>query len=122
LASRRQFLRWLMVSAVGAGIFVLADGLAKNASQMSSANAAFLRVKVRYFQMAQYVSVGDEYFDLQSPALLRDLLNAVSLRHSSISPGMIASMMIFVNGTPAKTNAELNDGDEVDLIPPTAGG
>jgi molybdopterin converting factor small subunit len=112
-----------MISGVGAGLFVFADGLVSSLPQVKSTSTQFLRVRVRYFQMARYISASDEYFDLQSPAHLSDLLNAVKSRHPSITLQMLASMMIFVNGTPSKTNVELlNDGDEVDLIPLVAGG
>jgi hypothetical protein len=103
-----------MFSAVGIGILVAADRLTKIAS--------FLRVKVAYFQMAQYVDVSEEHFNLQSPASLRDLLNAVSLRHPLLSPQMMATMLILVDGAPTKTNVTLNDGEEVDLIPLVDGG
>ncbi|MGA2460660.1 MAG: MoaD/ThiS family protein [Candidatus Bathyarchaeia archaeon] len=72
--------------------------------------------------MAQYVSKGGEYFVLQNPAYLPDLLDAVLLRHPSISPQMMASMLILVDGAPAKTGAGLEDGNEVDFIPLVAGG
>ena len=67
-------------------------------------------------------SIGFEYFVLQNPAYLRDLLDVVLLRHPSISPQMIASMLILIDGAPAKTGAALEDGDEVDFIPLVAGG
>jgi molybdopterin converting factor small subunit len=35
---------------------------------------------------------------------------------------MIASMLILIDGAPAKTGAALEDGDEVDFIPLVADG
>ena len=71
--------------------------------------------------MAEYVSTSSEYFVLENPATLRDLLNNVAERHPSIKM-MMANMWILVNGTPAKLNDPLKDGEEVDLIPLVAGG
>jgi len=80
-------------------------------------------VKVIYFQMQQFVNVGDEYFDLPEPASLRNLLNTVVQRHSLLSPQMMAAMLILVNNAPVKgLDSALNDGDVVDFIPLVAGG
>jgi len=103
-----------MFSAVGIGFLVAADKLTKIVPH--------LRVKVAYFQMAQYVDLSEEYFDLQNPASLRDLLNAVSQRHPLLSPQMMAAMLILVQGAPTRNNVALNGGEEVDLIPLVAGG
>ena len=84
--------------------------------------ATFLRIKVEYFQMGQYVNLSDEYFSIQSPASVHDLLTAVMMSHPSISPQMMSTMLILVNGTPSKTSATLKDEDEIDLIPLVAGG
>jgi molybdopterin converting factor small subunit len=89
---------------------------------VSKSGTSVLAVKAVYLQMAQYFSTSDEYFVLQNPAYLRDLLDAVLLRHPSLSPQMIATMLILIDGAPAKTGATLKDGDEVDLIPLVAGG
>jgi len=84
---------------------------------------AIVTVKVIYFQMQQFVNVGDEYFQLLSPASLSNLLNAVTQRHSSLSPQMMAMMLILVNNAPATgLDPALNDGDVVNLIPLVAGG
>jgi len=80
-------------------------------------------VKVIYFQMQQFVNVGDEYFDLPEPASLRNLLSTVVQRHSLLSPQMMAAMLILVNNAPVKgLDSALNDGDVVDFIPLVAGG
>ena len=140
MESKRRFLRWLTFSAIGAGIFLAGDGLTKVVSinhseesagntslstpltgEISNVGASFLSVKVVYVQMAQYISTSDEYFVLQSPATLRDLLNNIAERHSSLTT-MMANMWILINGAPAKLSAPLKDGDEVDLVPLVAGG
>jgi len=123
-----------MFSVIGTGIFLAADGLTKVASisqieesvgkaslSISNGDASFLSVKVVYSEMAQYISTSDEYFVLQSPATLRDLLNNIVARHSSLTT-MIVNMLILINGTPAKLSAPLKDGDEVDFIPVVVGG
>ena len=84
---------------------------------------ALVTVKVIYFQMQQFVNITDEYFDLPSPASLSNLLNAVTQRHSSMSPQMMATMLILVNNAPATgLDPALNDGNVVDLVPLVAGG
>jgi molybdopterin converting factor small subunit len=80
-------------------------------------------VKVIYFQMKQFVSADDEYFELPSPVSLSNLLNAVTQRHPSVSSQMMATMLILVNNVPpAGVDPALNDGDVVDLVPMAAGG
>ena len=81
-----------------------------------------LKVKVSYFQMGEYIDVSEEYFDLQAPASLRNLLTVVSQKHPLLSPQMMNTMMILVDGAPTKANVLLKDGDEVDLVPLAAGG
>ena len=123
-----------MSSLIGTGIFLAANGLTKVASisqieesvgktslSISNGDASFLSFKVVYLEMAQYISTSDEYFVLQSPATLRDLLNNIVERHSSLTT-MIANMWILINGTPAKRGTPLKDGDEVDFVPVVVGG
>jgi len=135
--SRRRFLRWIVATAVGAGAVLTAGSLAKTASTMLSdgrpgsasagsnivknAAVSLLTVKVIYFLMAHYVSSSEEYFVLQSPAVLRDLLNDVVKRHPSLAP-MMATMEILKDGATVKLDSTLRDGDEVDFIPTVAGG
>lgn len=136
--SRRKFLRWALLSAIGLAIPLAAERLAKADFTMnlpanggstlatvfavSNAKPTFLRAKIAYFQMAQYLDVSEEYFYVQSPALVQDLLNAVLMRHPSMPPEMMSSMLVLLNGSPAKATASLKDGDEVDLIPLVSGG
>ena len=92
------------------------------ANASNAASVASVKVKVMYFQMPQTVtSTKEEYFNLQSPAHFRDLLNVVVEEHPLLSP-MIPSMMILVDGVLAAPGTPLTDGDEVDLIPAVAGG
>jgi len=114
LQPRRLFLRSLLLSGIGAGILLFA----------SSADSSFLKVKVVYDLMARYVNTDEEYFVLQSPALLRGLLTNVAQRHPSLSPmiGDHPIMLILVNGVPSQPNVTLKDGDQVDFIPLFDGG
>jgi len=73
--------------------------------------------------MQQFVNVSEEDFDLPSPASLRDLLFTIVQRHSTLSPQMMASMLILVNDAPVSgLDSTLKDGDVVDFIPLVAGG
>ena len=84
---------------------------------------ALVTVKVIYFQMQQFVNVSDESFDLPEPASLRNLLSVIVQRHASLSPQMMATMLILVNNAPSTgLDSVLNDGDVVDFIPLVAGG
>ncbi len=80
-----------------------------------------IKVKVMYFQMPLIVSSGEEYFVVQTPAYFRDLMTQILEKHPALSP-MIPTMMIMIDGMPAKGEMTLMDGDEVDFIPAIAGG
>jgi molybdopterin converting factor small subunit len=73
--------------------------------------------------MQQFVNVTDESFQLPNSSSLRDLLNSIVQRHPSLSPQMMASMLILVNDSPiAGLDVTLNDGDVIDFVPLVAGG
>ena len=115
---RRSFLRWMIGSVIAGGAALTTVNLISILQQ-----PALVTVKVSYFQMTQFVSVDSEYFELPSPASLSNLLNAVTQRHSSLSPQMMATMLILVNNAPpAGVDPALNDGDVVVLVPLVAGG
>lgn len=80
-----------------------------------------IKVKVMYFQMPLVVSSSEEHFVLQSPAYFRDLMTEILEEHPALSP-MIPTMMIMIDGLPARGETALMDGDEVDFIPTIAGG
>lgn len=115
---RRRFLRWVIGYAIAVATTLTAANLI-----ISLQRPATITVKVVYFQMSQYVNINDEFFTLQDPASMRDLLNAIVLRHPSLSPKMMAAMLIIVNEAVATGQGYvLKNGDEVDFIPMTAGG
>ncbi len=133
LQSRRAFLG--LILTVGAGLLV-ADGviqldpLMKNTASASSTNMKgqvatpedqLFTVRVYYSMIEQYTDLSDEYFILQSPATLRNLIDTVVIRHPSMAQ-MVETMMILLNGVPAKPSAALKDGDEVQFIPLATGG
>jgi len=115
---RRNFLRWIIGSVIAGGAALTTVNLISILER-----PALVTVKVIYFQMQQFVNLNDEYFDLPSPTSLSNLLSAVTQRHPSLSPPMMATMLILVNNAPATgLDPTLNDGDVVDLVPLVAGG
>jgi hypothetical protein len=137
---RRQVLRWLALVSLGGGITALGLGAllrtdaSADAEEPRTASTkptpvetvvngqqSTMRIKVVYFQMPQAVSVGQEYFDLQSPARVSDLMRAATQRHPALSE-MAGQMLILVEGVPASGTTGLENGDEVDLIPTLVGG
>ena len=115
---RRSFLRWAIGSVVVGGAALTTVNLISLFER-----PALITVKVIYFQMQQLVDVSDEYFDLSEPASLRSLLSTIVQRHPSLSPQMIAAMLIIVNNAPVTgLDSALNDGDVVDFVPLVAGG
>ena len=115
---RRSFLRWIIGSVIAGGAAITAVNFISLLNR-----PAVVSVKVVYFQMQQFVNVTDEYFELPSPVSLSDLLTTITQKHPSMSPAMMATMLILVNNAPATgLNPTLNDGDVVDLIPLVAGG
>ncbi|HUK50540.1 MAG TPA: MoaD/ThiS family protein [Terriglobales bacterium] len=139
MTSRRDFLKWMFGSALGVGFLLAANSVVKldsithnetsiEATQQSIENGStigtdhsILSVRVVYLQMAQYFATREEYFILQTPATVQDLLVNVTEDHPQIAK-MMSNMWILVNGSPAKLSHALNDGDEVDLVPLVAGG
>jgi len=137
MKSRRTFLRSAFSIAVGAGILLISTGLTKAApltqiagnlrSSSASTNgpteskASLVTVTVYYSMMAQYTSEVEEYFILQSPATLQDLMNTVLVRHPCMTQ-MMQMMLILLDGVPAKPTASLKDEDRVQFIPLSAGG
>jgi molybdopterin converting factor small subunit len=130
----------ILLSAVGAGIVLGLDAVVSGARSKSgggstsetsspasssgtpSAPGDSLTVKAVYFGMPQsIISAKEEYFVLRSPAYFRDLLGEVAEKHPQISI-MIPTMIISVNGNPGQPGTLLSNGDEVDLVPATAGG
>jgi len=117
---RRNFLRWVLGSIIVGGAALTSVNLITFLQR-----PAFVRVKVIYSQMQQFVNVTEEFFDLPSPASLSNLLSTITQRHSSLSPQMMAMMLILVNNAPPAAGGldfTLNDGDVVDFIPLVAGG
>lgn len=118
--SRRTFLGCAFSIAVGAGVLLISGGFTKAVPLMqiagnlgsSSAStngptesrASLVTVKVYYSMMAQYTSADEEYFVLQSPATLQDLMNTVLVRHPSMKQ-MMQMMLILLDGVPAKPTA-----------------
>ena len=90
-------------------------------SVVQKTRASLITVKVYYSMMAQYTDLTEEYFVIQSPAVLQDVMNTVVVRHPSMAQ-MIQLMLTLLNGIPAKSNASLKDGDIIQFIPLFASG
>jgi len=115
---RRNFLRLAIGSVIASGATITAFNLIELLERPQT-----ISVKTIYFQMQQLVNVSDEYFDLPSPASLRDLFNAIAQRHPTLLPQMLASMFILLNNSPITgVDVTLNDGDVIDFIPLAGGG
>ena len=120
---------------VGAGVILISDEFTKATSLtqiagnfgasstngLTESRASLVTVTVYYSMMAQYTSADEEYFVLQSPATLQDLMNTVLVRHPSMKQ-MMQMMLILLDGVPAKPTASLKEGDRVQFIPLSAGG
>jgi molybdopterin converting factor small subunit len=121
--SRRKILRWFALAGLAGGMAVVGLGsLTKAQAPITAAvSPQSLRVKVVYFQMSQSISEGQEYFELQAPAHVGDLMTVAAQRHPSLT-GMEKGMLILVEGVPSDGATALRDGDEVDLIPTLVGG
>jgi molybdopterin converting factor small subunit len=134
--SRRRFLRRAASLAIGATILLIGGDLAETSSLVQKARntvgsesindtantrASLISVRVYYSMMAQYTDLTEEYFVIQSPAVLQDLMNTVIVRHPSMAQ-MMQLMLTLLNGIPAKPNAPLKDGDVIQFIPMSAGG
>lgn len=114
----RSFLRWAIGSVVVGGAALTTANLISLLQR-----PALVNVKVIYFQMQQFVNVSDEYFELPDPASLRNLFSTIAQRHPSLSPQMMAAMLVMMNNAPVTAlDSPLNDGDVVDFIPVVAGG
>ena len=121
MESRRSFLRWVSGLAIGGVILLLGGDLAESASAVQKTRASLINVTVYYSMMAQYTDLTEEYFVIQSPAVLQDLMNTAVIRHPSMAQ-MIQLMLTLLNGIPAKPSASLNDGDVIQFMPLSAGG
>ena len=93
-----------------------------NDSKSAVNSGAYYTIKVVYFGMSiQTIGIKQEYLVLPSPVFLYDILARIKQKHAALS-AMIPSMQIIVDGIPAENNLQLQDNDEVDLIPIFSGG
>ena len=135
MESRRSFLRRAASLAIGATILLIGAELTETSSLQNAqypgssistkdpteTRASLTTVRVYYSMMAQYTDLTEEYFVLQSPAVLQDLMSTVVIRHPSMAE-MMQLMLMLLNGIPAKPIAPLKDGDVIQFIPMSAGG
>jgi molybdopterin converting factor small subunit len=107
--------------AIGGAILLIGGNLTEGTSVVQETRASLITVKVYYSMMTQYTDLTEEYFVIQSPAVLQDLMNTVVVRHPSMAQ-MIQLMLTLLNGVPAKPSASLKDRDVIQFIPLSAGG
>lgn len=81
-----------------------------------------VKVKVLYFAQAREI-IGKyaEYFSLEMPTTAGGLLGRVIESHPSLLP-LRPSLRVSINQELAEEGARINDGDEVGILPPVAGG
>lgn len=79
-------------------------------------------VRVRYFAAArELVGQSEEQVELEVPLEAPRMLAMLAERHPRLR-GYAERMRIAVNGELVGRDARVNDGDEVDVLPPVAGG
>jgi molybdopterin converting factor small subunit len=85
-------------------------------------DSTYIDAKAVYFGMsAQMTGTKQEYFRLQAPAHLQDLVSQIERKHVVFAT-MLPTMQIVINGEPTQDNSQLPDNAEVDFIPAYAGG
>ncbi|HKW05883.1 MAG TPA: MoaD/ThiS family protein [Nitrososphaerales archaeon] len=100
----------------------VATGITQSQLETTSENGSYFTVKVVYFGMAtQATGVKQEYFALQSPASLSNLLTQIKQEHAVAGP-MLTTMQIMINGNPAVASQRLFANDEIGFIPILGGG
>lgn len=92
-----------------------------------------MQIKIKYnAQLKKEAGIGDEVLNLQSGQSFDDLLNIISDKHSNGFRNVIfddqnrrrRSLLTIRNGTQinGEETLKLNDGDEILLMSPIAGG
>ena len=131
--SRRRVLRNLGFAALGAAVVLGAGGLVEKAqaggkqgaTQNSTvpggvAQGSMITVTADYLLMPSFPATQDS-FVIQTPAHYSDVLPQILARRPQLEP-MMPTMMVFIDGFPAKAGILLRNGDEIDFIPVMAGG
>ena len=135
---RRRLLKLAAAAAAGGGLALLGLNALSGGSAALPAKAhtnpatgktptaggsgAYPKVNVRYFQMESALpGLESEEYILPDPARFSQLLSEVIGRHPVIS-GMMANMLVLVDGLAARADTPLSSGDEVDFIPAVNGG
>ena len=98
--------------------------IATSASSITSQTNTLspVTIKVVYFGMSdQMTGTKEEYFTLQTPAFLLDLVSQIKQKHAVFAT-MLPTMQIVIDGVPAQGNPQLQNKTEVDFIPLFAGG
>jgi len=134
--SRRRMLRNIGFAVLGAAVVLGAGGLVERAqaggkqgapaaTQNSTgpggvAQGSMITVTADYLLMPSFPATQDS-FVIQSPAHYSDVLPQILARRPQLEP-MMPTMMVFIDGYPAKPATVLHNGDEIDFIPVMVGG
>jgi len=85
-------------------------------------NGKDVRVKVLYWAQAREAAgVSSEMMLVRPPADLPTLMEQILELHPKLA-GLKQSIKLAINGEICGKETKLNDGDEVALLPPVAGG
>lgn len=123
--SRRDALKSIALFSTGVALVTIGGTRVFGSTLSKQKNPTFIEAKVVYFgvTMIQMTGTKEEYFELQAPAQLQDLLSQIQRRHE-VFAAMLPTMQIVVDGNPftPQDNPKLQDNCEIDFIPVFAGG
>ena len=74
----------------------MGGGLAEGTGVVQKISASLITVKVYYSMLVQYTGLTEEYFVIQGPAVLQDLMDTVVVRHPSMVQ-MMKFMLTLLN-------------------------
>jgi molybdopterin synthase catalytic subunit len=82
-----------------------------------------MKINVRYFAAARELAgTASEEVEIEAPSCsARELVEQLSRRHARLAP-YLSRMRFAANGDFVAADARFRDGDEVDVLPPVAGG
>jgi len=80
-----------------------------------------MKIKVLFFGIAREITGSSEReVEYDNPLRVKDLIAIMKDKYSDLNK--LNSLLVAVNSEYAKDSFEINDGDEVAMIPPVAGG
>jgi len=95
---------------------------ATSSTILQTSASTFSTIKAVYFGMSvQMTGTKEEYFSLNDPVFLQDLISQIKQKHAVFAT-MLPTIQVVVNGEPTQDNPQLSDKAEVEFIPVYAGG